>query len=82
MSSRGEEEDAELARLIREILVKHHYRYSSPQVKEALRRDYGKSVGVRKVVRLMQENGLNARRNLPINKPCHTGRIVRFYGED
>jgi transposase InsO family protein len=31
-------------------------------VKEALRRDYGKRVSLKKAARLMRENGLNARR--------------------
>jgi hypothetical protein len=33
-----------MAELIREIVLKHHYRYGSPRVREALRRDYGKGV--------------------------------------
>jgi transposase InsO family protein len=60
-SSRPEEEDAELVRIIREIVEKHHYRYGSPRVKETLRRDYGKQVSRKKVARLMREHGLNTR---------------------
>jgi hypothetical protein len=41
VSSRREEEDAELLSLIREIVERHHYRYGNPQVREELRRDYG-----------------------------------------
>ncbi|MDR0638151.1 MAG: hypothetical protein LBG27_04485, partial [Spirochaetaceae bacterium] len=39
VSSRREEEDAEPARLVREIAGRHHYRYGSPRVRETLRRD-------------------------------------------
>jgi transposase len=60
-SSRRAEEDGELVRLIREIVEQHHYRYGSPRVWEALRRDYGKRVSRKKVARLMRENGLNVR---------------------
>jgi hypothetical protein len=34
--------DAELADLIRLIQEQHHYRYGSPRVREALRRNYGR----------------------------------------
>ncbi|MDR0582766.1 MAG: IS3 family transposase [Treponema sp.] len=47
-SSRRAEEDGELLRLIREIVEQHHYRYDSPRVWEALRRDYGKPVSRKK----------------------------------
>jgi putative transposase len=53
--------DAELVRLIVEIVSKHHRRYGSPRVREELRNDYGKRVSQKKVARLMRENGLNAR---------------------
>ncbi|MDR1445687.1 MAG: IS3 family transposase, partial [Treponema sp.] len=43
-ASGREEEDAELVRLIREIVEQHHWRYGSPRVRETLRRDYGKRV--------------------------------------
>ena len=56
-----EEADAELIRLIREIVTKHHLRYGSPRVRQELRRVYGKRVSGKKVARLMRENGLNAR---------------------
>ena len=61
VSSRREEEDACLVRLIREIVEQHHHRYGSPRVREVLRRDYGKRVSRKKVARLMREHGLNAR---------------------
>jgi transposase InsO family protein len=60
VSSRREE-DAELVRLIREIVEQHHYRYGSPRVRETLMRDYGKLVSRKKVARLMREHGLHAR---------------------
>jgi hypothetical protein len=62
VSQRRSREDAELLRLIREIVLKHHRRYGSPRVREELRRDYGKRASLKKVARLMRENGLNARR--------------------
>ncbi len=55
-------DDAELIRLIREIVIKHHRRYGSPRVRQELRNKYGKRVSLKKVARLMRENGLNARR--------------------
>ena len=61
VSQRRNRRDAELLRLIREIQRKHHNRYGSPRVREALRKDYGKRVSLKKVARLMRENGLNAR---------------------
>jgi transposase InsO family protein len=61
VSTRREEEDAELVRLIREIVEQQRYRYGSPRVRETLRRDYGKRVSGKKVARLMREHGLNAR---------------------
>jgi hypothetical protein len=42
VSSRREQEDVELVRLIREIVEKHQCRYGSPRARETLRRDYGK----------------------------------------
>jgi putative transposase len=55
-------DDAELIRLIREIVIRHHRRYGSPRVRQELRNKYGKRVSLKKVARLMRENGLNARR--------------------
>jgi transposase InsO family protein len=62
VSLRRSTADAELLRFIREIVIQHHRRYGSPRVREALRREYGKRVSLKKVARLMRENGLNARR--------------------
>jgi transposase InsO family protein len=55
------EADAELIRLIREIVVNHHRRYGSPRVRQELRQVKGKRVSLKKVARLMRENNLNAR---------------------
>ena len=55
-------DDAELIRLIREIVIRHRRRYGSPRVRQELRNKYGKRVSLKKVARLMRENGLNARR--------------------
>jgi transposase InsO family protein len=62
ISTRRAAADAELLRLIREIVAAHHRRYGSPRVREELRRVYGKRVSLKRVARLMRENGLNARR--------------------
>jgi len=62
VSRRRETADAELVRLIREIQARHHRRYGSPRVRRELRDVYGKRVSLKKVARLMRENGLNARR--------------------
>ena len=61
VSQRRKTADAELLRLIREIVLRHHRRYGSPRVRQELRRAYGKRVSLKKVARLMRENGLNAR---------------------
>jgi len=62
LSQRREAADAELLRLIQEIVAKHHRRYGSPRVRRELRDAYGKRVSVKRIARLMRENGLNARR--------------------
>jgi transposase InsO family protein len=55
-------DDAELIRLIRETVIKHHRRYGSHRVRQELLNKYGKRVSLKKAARLMRENGLNARR--------------------
>ncbi len=62
-SQRRKADDAELVRLILEIVANHHRRYGSPRVRRELRDTYGKRVSLKKVARLMRENGLNARRS-------------------
>jgi putative transposase len=62
-SQRRKTDDAELVRLILEIAAKHHRRYGSPRVRRELRDIYGKRVSLKKVARLMRENGLNARKS-------------------
>ena len=62
VSSRRKEADAELLRLIRQIVIKHYRRYGSPRVRQELGNVYGIRVSLKKVARLMRENGLNARR--------------------
>jgi transposase InsO family protein len=62
VSERRSKADAELAALIRDIVLKHHRRYGSPRVREELRRVYGKRVSLKKVARLMREQGLHAKR--------------------
>src|SRR5215469_13521005 len=54
--------DAELIRLIKEIVLNHRYRYGNPRVKKELYRKHGLRVSRKKVAKLMRENGLNARR--------------------
>jgi len=60
-SQRRQQADAELVRLIREIVEKHCRRYGSPRVRKELIK-LGIRVSLKKVARLMRENGLNARR--------------------
>jgi len=72
---RRTEADAELVRLIREIITRHCRRYGSPRVRMELRNTYGKRVSLKKVARLMRENGLNARRRkkfIPTTNSKHT----------
>jgi transposase InsO family protein len=74
-SNRRGAADAELIRLIREIAAKHRRRYGSPRVREELRTTCGKRVSLKKVARLMRENGLNARqrrRFVPTTNSKHT----------
>jgi transposase InsO family protein len=59
VSPRSEAADAELERLMREIVERHHGRYGSPRVRRELRNVYGKRVSLKKVARLMRENELN-----------------------
>jgi transposase InsO family protein len=53
-------DNTKLIRLVREIVLKHHYRYGSPRVRLELRNVYEKRVSLKKVARLMRENNLNA----------------------
>ena len=62
VSQRRSTANAELVRLIREIVARHHRRYGSPRVRQELRQVYGKRVSLKRVARLMREHGLNARR--------------------
>ena len=62
VSQRRKTADTELLRLIREIVLRHHRRYGSPRVRQELRECHGKRVSLKRVARLMRENGLNARR--------------------
>jgi len=89
-SQRRKAGDAELVRLILEIAAKHHRRYGSPRVRRELRDIYGKRVSLKKVARLMRENGLNARRSrkhIPTTDSNHTLKVFenilswKFYAE-
>jgi transposase InsO family protein len=62
VSERRSKADAELAALIRDIVLKHHRRYGSPRVREEPRGVYGKRVSLKKAARLMREQGLHAKR--------------------
>jgi len=57
-----ENPDAELIRLIKEIVLKHNYRYGNPRVKKELLKKHGIRVSRKKIARLLREHGLNARR--------------------
>jgi putative transposase len=75
ISTRRQEADAELVRLIREIQEKHLRRYGSPRVREELWKKYGKRVSLKKVACLMRENNLNSRRKgkfIPTTDSRHT----------
>ena len=89
-SQRRKADDAELVRLILEIAAKHHRRYGSPRVRRELRDTYGKRVSLKKVARLMRENGLNARKSrkhIPTTDSNHTLKVFenilsrKFYAE-
>jgi hypothetical protein len=69
LSQRRETIDAELVRLIRNIVMNHHRRYGSPRVRRELRDVYWKKVSRKKVARLMRENGLNARQGSLSRRP-------------
>jgi transposase InsO family protein len=62
VSERRGKADAELLCLIRGIVKEHHFRYGSPRVRRELQAKHGRRVSLKKVARLMRENGLNARR--------------------
>jgi transposase InsO family protein len=75
VSSRRKEADEQLLILIREIILKHHWRYGSPGVQKELRNVHGIRVSLKRVARLMRENGLNARRgrrSIPTTDSKHT----------
>ena len=70
--------DAELLRLIRQIVTRHHRRYGSPRVRQELRDVYGKRVSLKKVARLMREHQLNARRRrkfIPTTDSKHSLKV-------
>jgi putative transposase len=90
VSQRRKADDAELVRLILEIAAKHHRRYGSPRVRRELRDIYGKRVSLKKVARLMRENGLNARKSrkhIPTTRSNHAFAVFEnilnreFYAE-
>ena len=75
VSRRRNTDDAELLRLIRDITAKHRRRYGSPRVRRELRDVYEKYVSLKKVARIMRENGLNAKRRrkfIPTTDSKHT----------
>jgi putative transposase len=76
VSLRRKEADAELVRLIRQIQARHQRRYGSPRIQRELRYAYGKRVSVKKVARLMMENGLNARRKRTFIRTTETNHTL------
>ena len=89
-SQRRKADDAELACLILEIAAKHRRRYGSPRVRRELRDTYGKHVSLKRVARLMRENGLNARKSrkhIPTTDSNHAFAVFenilsrQFYAE-
>jgi len=78
VSKRQEKTDSELLRLIRQIVARHYRRYDSPRVRKELLQVYGKQVSLKKVARLMRENGLNARKKrkfIPTTDSNHTFEV-------
>ena len=82
--------DAELIKLIREIVLKHHRRYGILRVRKELWIKHGINVSRKKAAKLMRENGLNARRKrkfIPTTDSKHSlpvcGNILNreFYAE-
>ncbi|MDR2579325.1 MAG: IS3 family transposase [Chitinispirillales bacterium] len=53
VSDRRERADAQVVRMIREIVTTHSRRYGSPRVREELRRTYGERVSLKRVARLI-----------------------------
>jgi len=54
--------DAELVRLITEIVLENTYRYGNPRIKKELFKRHGLCVSRKKIARLLRKHGLNARR--------------------
>jgi transposase InsO family protein len=61
-SKTQDDPDAELIRLIKEIVIRHKFRYGNPRIKEELLNKYGICVSRKKIARILREQGLNARR--------------------
>jgi transposase InsO family protein len=61
-SKTQDDPDADLIRLIKEIVLNHNYRYGSPRVKKELLKKHGIRVSRKKIARILREHGLNARR--------------------
>jgi len=62
LSKPNDDLDAELVRLITEIVLDNSYRYGNPRVKKELFKRHGLRVSRKKVARLLRKHGLNARR--------------------
>jgi transposase InsO family protein len=61
-SKSHDDPDAELIRLIKEIVLQHNYRYGNPRIQKELFKKHGIRVSRKKIARLLREHGLNARR--------------------
>jgi transposase InsO family protein len=61
-SKTEENPDAELIRLIKEIVFRHNYRYGNPRIKKELFKKHGIRISRKKIARILREQGLNARR--------------------
>ena len=62
LSKSNYDPDAELVRLITEIVLENTYRYGNPRVKKELFKRHGLRVSRKKIARLLRKHGLNARR--------------------
>ena len=76
ISLRRKEADAEILCLIRQIVTEHHQRYGSPRVRQELIKR-GICISIKKVARLMRENGLNARRKKKYTKTTDSNHNYR-----
>jgi transposase InsO family protein len=62
ISERREKADAALVEQLRAIQEEHHQRYGAPRIQVELRRKYGMRVSRKRLAKLLEKHGLNAKR--------------------